>query len=202
MTRTHGFTLIELLVVVAIVAILAAILFPVFARAREKARQTKCLTNLRQIVTAELMYADDYDEVLPLAISISPTWQIWTYNDLLGPYTKNGDIFKCPSDGVGAVDLTSLGLGRFSYGPNTKWVANNTRFVHGILAMGYPSASLGDIEYPAEMPSLADAEGALYPDFISTVEAARRHNGGCNVSYVDGHAKWLPPERVAYLILK
>jgi prepilin-type N-terminal cleavage/methylation domain-containing protein/prepilin-type processing-associated H-X9-DG protein len=200
--KRRGFTLIELLVVVAIIAILAGILFPVFARAREKARQTKCLSNLRQIAVAELMYAEDHDETLPLAISISPTWQIWTYNELLGPYTRNSDIFKCPSDNVGAIDLTLLGLGRFSYAPNTKWVAGNTRYVHGILAMGYPSASLGDIEYPAEMPLLADAEGVLYPDFTSTVEAARRHNGGCNVSYADGHAKWLPPERVAYLVLK
>jgi len=61
----NGFTLIELLVVIAIIAILAAILFPVFARAREKARQTSCLSNLKQLSLAILMYAEDYDETLP-----------------------------------------------------------------------------------------------------------------------------------------
>ena len=63
--KKTGFTLIELLVVIAIIAILAAILFPVFAKAREKARQTSCLSNLKQMQLAQMMYADDYDEVLP-----------------------------------------------------------------------------------------------------------------------------------------
>ena len=63
--RRHGFTLIELLVVIAIIAVLAAILFPVFAQAREQARQTTCLSNLKQLGTGLTMYAQDYDETLP-----------------------------------------------------------------------------------------------------------------------------------------
>src|SRR5947209_15517704 len=65
MERKKGFTLIELLVVIAIIAILAAILFPVFARAREKSRQISCLSNLKNIGLATLMYAQDYDETFP-----------------------------------------------------------------------------------------------------------------------------------------
>ena len=66
-TIKKGFTLIELLVVIAIIAILAAILFPVFAQAREKARQTSCLSNMKQLGTATQLYMDDYDETFPPA---------------------------------------------------------------------------------------------------------------------------------------
>ena len=71
--RDHGFTLIELLVVIAIIAILAAILFPVFAKAREKSRQTSCLSNLKQLALAMAQYAQDYDEVLPRTNNVCPS---------------------------------------------------------------------------------------------------------------------------------
>lgn len=102
LSRKHGFTLIELLVVIAIIAILAAILFPVFAKAREKARQTVCLSNTRQLGTAVMMYAQDWDDVYP------PTY---LYNNGLNgsngrthissltlPYVRNEQIWICPSD--------------------------------------------------------------------------------------------------------
>ena len=92
----RGFTLIELLVVIAIIAILAAILFPVFASAREKARQSSCLSNCRQVGTALSLFAEDNDGVMPSsgAYSESP---IGTWVKLLTPYTKNQQIFTCPS---------------------------------------------------------------------------------------------------------
>src|SRR6056297_1595143 len=108
LVRRRGFTLIELLVVIAIIAILAAILFPVFARAREKARQTSCLSNVKQIGLAWQMYVQDYDECIPpyyvpnsvrgpelpdIGASTTLYWQ-----DLIYPYTKNFQIWVCPSD--------------------------------------------------------------------------------------------------------
>jgi len=118
MGKKKGFTLIELLVVIAIIAILAAILFPVFARARDKARQTACLSNIKQNALAVLMYVSDYDDTLPAVYSVG--WRDWLelgnfsgyvippYSDpqqpvyslwsLVQPYTKSPQLWNCPND--------------------------------------------------------------------------------------------------------
>jgi prepilin-type N-terminal cleavage/methylation domain-containing protein/prepilin-type processing-associated H-X9-DG protein len=90
-----GFTLIELLVVIAIIAILAAILFPVFAQAREKARQTACLSNTKQLALGVYMYAQDYDETLPVAGYNAQCRGRWQWQ--IFPYVKNEQIFTCPN---------------------------------------------------------------------------------------------------------
>lgn len=95
-----GFTLIELLVVIAIIAILAAILFPVFAQAREKARATNCLSNMKQLGTALTLYADDYDETTISADEVPNPQQGYAqcaWYEKLYPYVKNENCFICPS---------------------------------------------------------------------------------------------------------
>jgi prepilin-type N-terminal cleavage/methylation domain-containing protein/prepilin-type processing-associated H-X9-DG protein len=112
----QGFTLIELLVVIAIIAILAAILFPVFAQAREKARQTSCLSNEKQIGLSLLMYVQDYDEQFPSGSKLSYPNGPGTINTVLYglgwagqiyPYTKSAQILKCPDDSTSQVNATA-----------------------------------------------------------------------------------------------
>jgi len=131
-TTKKGFTLIELLVVIAIIAILAAILFPVFAKAREKARQTSCLSNMKQILLGAMMYGQDYDERLmpawlcytpadPAAYfgncPTNPVGTPWTY--FIQPYVKNRQMLRCPSslDGWGDYSPDNTVIGG-SYGLN------------------------------------------------------------------------------------
>src|SRR5438094_1257344 len=98
MKKRCGFTLIELLVVIAIIAILAAILFPVFAQARDKARQTACLSNMKQIAHSVTMYTGDSDETLPPgAIGMGGQGRMWWWSDVLDPYVKNRQVWRCPS---------------------------------------------------------------------------------------------------------
>jgi prepilin-type N-terminal cleavage/methylation domain-containing protein/prepilin-type processing-associated H-X9-DG protein len=121
----QGFTLIELLVVIAIIAILAALLFPVFAQAREKARQTSCLSNLKQLGTAMQMYAQDFDELFPPAIGREPgvkTYYEMSWMHMIQPYVKNLGVFICPSSGHPSVDWqTSTDiLSNYSYAPSIR----------------------------------------------------------------------------------
>jgi prepilin-type N-terminal cleavage/methylation domain-containing protein/prepilin-type processing-associated H-X9-DG protein len=132
MKRMRGFTLIELLVVIAVIAIIAAILFPVFAQTREKARAATCLSNVKQIGSAMLMYAQDYDEAVPpWLIAVAPGRPLeqasWTY--LMQPYLRNGapaaeggrfvarDVMRCPSyseaNFLKAADIPECGGGYY-----------------------------------------------------------------------------------------
>ncbi len=220
-----AFTLIELLVVIAIIAILAAILFPVFAKAREKARQSTCASNLKQLGLGFMAYAQDYDEFIPgntyrlPANTTAPHdmkcgatavswWPIY-----LEPYVKSKGIYVCPSG-------TSLGCPF----PNTpRSYAMNVTLV-GCCNPGRPQA---EITKPAETVLMSDngkhyvfgAGGGSYgyfsgnrPADAPTSEAAYwspvdwpwiayRHSDGSNVLWVDGHVKWMKARSITYASL-
>jgi prepilin-type N-terminal cleavage/methylation domain-containing protein/prepilin-type processing-associated H-X9-DG protein len=208
----RAFTLIELLVVVAIIAILAAILFPVFAQAREKARSAACLSNLRQLGAATQMYIQDYDERLFFRVSattpsVSRTGAVvpsvaqppvlW-WNALL-PYTRNAQIVACPSDPAPAPSKDAAG----SLTVKRSYIA-----IRAAEAM-----SLAQIDLPAETLILVDkwhvgagpagkvitdswiepfnGDFDYYPTYGRMSLAGDRHQGGLNASFFDGHAKWL-----------
>ncbi len=197
--KRRGFTLIELLVVIAIIAILAAILFPVFARAREQARQSSCLSNVKQINLSVNMYVQDYDETMPLAATMSATGTVYLLSDLLEPYIKNEQVWQCPSKQE-AVDVTThLGKPSISYAPDvgTPMPSGSYR-LFGVPIPGVEtySAKLAQIDQPAETAIICDAVGTIDDTFDSTVVEDDRHNDGVNYGFADGHAKWDRPERV------
>ena len=168
-SKNAAFTLIELLVVIAIIAILAAILFPVFAQAREKARQTSCLSNEKQLGTAMMMYTQDYDEVYPLlqrdstaseiagttgASSADPvTWQ-WVIN----PYIKNGS--KVASSNTGRLELSGgvwncpsfpVDSASRQYGMNEGIGGDLSQYAWGNnIGVQYPSAEMPEIKNPSD----------------------------------------------------
>src|SRR5215208_2314470 len=103
MKRRRGFTLIELLVVVAIIAILAAVLFPVFARARAAAYQSSCTSNLRQLATGFMLYCEDYDQTFPAngvshLTDVTDIEKLWIRQ--IQPYMKNQAVLHCPADSI------------------------------------------------------------------------------------------------------
>ncbi|WP_309687847.1 DUF1559 domain-containing protein [Armatimonas sp.] len=171
-TRAAGFTLIELLVVIAIIAILAAILFPVFAQAREKARQTACLSNLKQIGVGLMMYTQDYDEVLPGNHTGAPhnnqgdaglTNAAGTTNPLgfmtpevavgstvvrnwqrdIQPYIKNLQVYLCPN----TTPRSSFSAGSAYAESNVPGAGNGSYFLNGIVS----SKALAAIPAPADI---------------------------------------------------
>ena len=184
--KRSGFTLIELLVVIAIIAILAAMLLPALKSARESARQVSCLSNLRQIGVAFIMYLQDYNDYFPPYKTESP--EVWWWDRIM-KYLDSEDVFKCPSDG----DFQLL-WDFISYGYTYKLSdANNNgdRTPVRLSKIGDPSYTImaGDSYDDCSAQGLLDPASVTYP-------AGDRHKGSANVVFVDGHASWLPSEEV------
>lgn len=241
-----GFTLIELLVVIAIIAILAAILFPVFAKARDKARQAACLSNLKQMGLGVMMYKDDYDNTYPPVVNAQPTefpggtgWiatlpsgYAWAWQQLIYPYTKNYQMFYCPNSPLRYSAQYGHQTAWYLYGANANVLGYCPEYPGGqgmIDALGAGIKSEAAIPSPATIYMLMDAGGytlgwwdvlsgydghylpgsgkltnggywvawsgstssPYYSDFMNG-----RHNGGANVNFADGHAKWIKVEEM------
>ncbi len=151
--KRGAFTLIEILVVIAIIAVLAAMLFPVVSQARERARMTGCLSNARQLALAVHAYTQDFDEALPpstnYAIPASVPERIWTR--LIQPYVRDTGIFVCPSaSGSGfPADWSQRGVGSIGYTAATAYDPE--------LREGFSTpAILPQIEEPARTPLFGD----------------------------------------------
>ena len=176
-TSFKAFTLIELLVVIAIIAILAAILFPVFAKVREKARQASCASNMKQVSLAIMQYTQDYDETFPLANTGLYQWSPW--NQAVLPYVKSLAVFNCPDDSsAGAPMPTGAGGGwagvGMSYSVNalTGWYSAPWDAPHTIGVFGFPpnapgfgdwstkyfhgSATLSQLNQPSDIVMMAE----------------------------------------------
>jgi len=187
----RGFTLIELLVVIAIISILASILFPVFARAREKGRQAACVSNIHQLCMAFQMYAQDFDEIVTPGALGTDMW-----HDLIYPYTHNRQIYVCPSRkdrqmGYAVNNLVAGDSEGTMFDPAVK-----------ILLMDVPPEaiqstatsrgtewwcnSLSGLGIPGTLPTgITDGDNTF-----KHAAQPERHNDGVNVGYGDGHAKW------------
>lgn len=221
--RSHknAFTLIELLVVIAIIAILAAILFPVFARAKEAAKKTTCLSNLKQQGIGMELYLADYDDRLPDRRDLKSSlpggyrpWTTWPPSDprsgwaviVLGPYLKNKDIWRCPSSTGSfgsAVQVLQEGstywMWRFDrpdepVALDNLWGKSPEQAVVDLQAAGNPT-----VGYPEGVSDVAITWDAYFPSTIPSTPAGLRgkavHPGGYNRLFLDCHAKFLKDRR-------
>ena len=189
--RPRAFTLIELLVVVAIIAILAAILFPVFAQARAQAHRTTCVAHLSQLGKAHMMYVSDYDERYPnwyqghRPARPAPFGTLIFWNELLQPYVRDEAIFRCPSfrwhEAKREEEFKVADYTMFTGGPFGKGLYNDVYW-----RWAGPSMTMSQMRRPAETISMMDG-------FTTTQRAVfdiSRHRKGANAVMHDGHTKW------------
>jgi prepilin-type N-terminal cleavage/methylation domain-containing protein/prepilin-type processing-associated H-X9-DG protein len=200
-----GFTLIELLVVIAIISILASMLFPAFARAREQARKTVCISNLKQIGLGVLQYTQDYDEMYPIGY---PYWTPSTavpfptpdqfLLETVNPYIKSFQVWDCPS-------WKGKYTGNPTYRGNYSFLTCEERPVgnyNNVIGFGnlLPPASLAALNTPAEhimlfcgvAPQQATPQMNAHSGTDDTAWADGKGLGGTSILFADGHAKYLP----------
>ncbi len=212
--KRHAFTLIELLVVIAIIAILAAILFPVFTRAKDAAKKTQSISNLKQIGLSTLMYASDFDDYYPMSAYIKPPETpdprpvVFSVYDAVQPYMKNMKIFLSPADSppqdwlarLNGLNLTTPqgGLTKASYAPNLGLFGENLCALPppvGKKSQVWTQTALPDVVNTiaffdayilADLANPAKGVGLTYNKFMGIA----RHAEGLVINFADGHAKF------------
>ncbi len=214
--KRNGFTLIELLVVVAIIAILAALLLPALSKAREKARQTTCLNNLKQLHIAMMMYTGDWDEYFPpYKYGIGDAGNAWPDLLVAGNYIGGYKVFDCPSlRGANSKYQTkwystNKYLQFTGYGYNTQNIGGSAITSNYAASLNNRPAKVSEIKYPGICYLIMDSTFSLRSDQTYTpnkgwgcykVQNAdtdtdgiphSRHSQGLNILFVDGHARWV-----------
>jgi prepilin-type N-terminal cleavage/methylation domain-containing protein/prepilin-type processing-associated H-X9-DG protein len=227
MNRWCGFTLIELLVVVAIIAVLAALLFPVFGRARDQAYKTQCISNLHQLGIAMGEYIQQYDDTLPTATSNPPGSHYWeghryqSWKDLILPFVKNREVFRCPSNPVGW-DSTAVYWGErldeeyYEKLPHDRRFPISYAYNEGLFRAeksykaDYEDVTLAELPDPSFTITLGEVRLRWLEDLMEPNEFSgpttvltnphsemwnhglfHHHNGWINWAFVDGHVKSL-----------
>jgi len=203
--KTAGFTLIELLIALAILAIVAAILFPVFAGVRERGRRTTCQSNLKQLAIAMQEYVQDNGGIYPPSVD----WGYAPYS-----YLKNISVFRCPDAEAGTATGGQFSLDPPIFSANRMVIWEDavapTDYTYNALKLHYftPTYTVGTAESSLATPSTTGLnEDASWSDndgdhYFRTVRTScgrdfpgnTLHSGAGNYSYIDGHVKWLTPE--------
>ena len=207
MKRSQGFTLIELLVVIAIIAIIAAILFPVFAKARDKARQIACVSNMKQLGLAIMQYTQDSDETLPPRTNTdSGCWK-----NYIQPYIKSADAFICPSNQESQeTDFDGSGIPP-SFAANTDQNCGDaidhpfldtggTVQTVSISALTQPASTIGLVEDTGPTTDFRVTSASGYWSsppgafgFFNGLLMFAGHSGMANFAFMDGHVKSMKP---------
>ncbi|MBS1258640.1 MAG: hypothetical protein MAG551_01701 [Candidatus Scalindua arabica] len=173
----RGFTLIELLVVIAIIGILAGILLPVLSRARESARKTQCMSNVKQIGMGLIMYANENSESFPSSTAGSNT-AMTAFNRIYDTYVSDNKVFNCPSDTT-VTNASNAGMSAATSGGSEYFTSTQSSYGYDRL---HTQADDADVAIAADRP----------PSTPSATASTQNHNGrGQNVVYVDGHVEFV-----------